>query len=100
MSHTIFIMAITKDCANPVIEIYKGHKIRKFHRIDMRLDITSVKQLIDIMESTGLSPRIIFGLSSKPCDCCRNIKVTTYNKDGDLVEIDRGLLSKRIPKQL
>lgn len=81
---------------NPVIEIYKGRPIRNNNTILLRVDQITLKKIIDIQDTTGLSIRKILSYSSAPCDRCSMQPVTVYNDTGEL-KIERGILSKRIP---
>lgn len=85
---------------NPVVEVYRGIEIRKYPQIKFRVDVITFKEIIDAHLDTGMSTRSILGHSSKPCESCKNVFVTTFNSKDDEVKIKRGILSKRIPKNL
>lgn len=88
-----------KKQQNPVVEIYRGTKIVKYPVVRFRVSVPVMKEIIDARLDTGLSDRQILGYSSKPCDACIGIKVSTYNSNDDVVEVKRGILSKFIPKK-
>lgn len=81
---------------NPLVEIFEGIEIRRYNRIEFKVDAKTFKEILTLQLS-GLSVRKILGYSSKPCIKCESIDVITYNREGDEVKIKRGLLSKRIP---
>ena len=85
------------DETNPVIYVYRGVEIRKYPMVYLRVDPLTMQDIIDARLDTNLSDREILGHSSKPCSCCVNKGVRVYDKDDNLKEIKRGILSKRIP---
>lgn len=78
--------------SNPVVEIYKGIDIRKSNVYPLRLPDFLLKELIDESERTGLPISKILVLSSRPCHCCKNLTIPTENKNGEMIEIKRGIL--------
>lgn len=80
--------------SNPVVEVYKGIVIRRYQKITIRLSAEAIKQIIDTQETTNLSAAQILGHSSKPCDCCKGLNVTTFNSDNEKVFVPRGILFK------
>lgn len=83
--------------ANPILETFHGIPIRRYNKVQIRLDPISYKELIQAEVDSKLSQRQILGYSSKPCNCCTGTFVRVLGKDGNEVKIIRGLLSKRIP---
>ena len=84
---------------NPILEVYKGKKIRYNNVLLIRVTISEYKNLIDMQEATGLSTRKIIGLSSTPCFKCTGTSVNHFNKDGDEVFVKRGYLSQNLPEK-
>lgn len=84
-------MSNDKYC-NPLIEVYKGVPIYKYNQIQIRVDSETKKQMIDLVESTGLSSKEILGYSSKPCVHCKGIYVTAHNSKDKGATIPRGIL--------
>lgn len=81
---------------NPVVEIYKGIKIRKWNHVKFKIDIESYKELIDLSESTGLSLKKIIAYSGQPCDRCKGMDVIVFT-DSATHRIKRGIL--KVPHQ-
>jgi uncharacterized protein YcbX len=83
---------------NPVVEVYKGIKIRQCNPYQLRLSAVMFKILILESERTGLPISKILAFSSKPCERCSTTEVVAFNKDGDEVKIKRGILSRHMPE--
>lgn len=82
---------------NPVVEIYKGVKIRRQNKIYLRVNHIEFKEIIDSAESTGLSMKKVLALSGTPCDRCKGIEVVYYDDSGNIHKIKRGIL--KMPHQ-
>lgn len=83
---------------NNVVEVYKGIKIRRSNRYVFRFSPAFYKFLILESERTGLPISKILSLSSAPCQSCMGINIITYNKQDEMVEIKRGILSRHHPE--
>lgn len=81
--------------SNPITGNYKGRNIRKYNTIYLRLTESEYKKFIDAKEKYGLSEREILELSGKPCECCKNTEVISYNKNDDPIYIKRGILCSK-----
>jgi hypothetical protein len=77
----------------PVLEIYKGIKIRQCNVVVLKFSAAKYKYLILESERTGLPMSKILAYSSRPCERCTQIEVVAFNKEGDEVKIKRGILS-------
>lgn len=80
--------------SNPVIEIYKGVKIRKQNRIKILLNQTEFKELLDYVVSTSLSVKRVLALSGTPCERCKGIDILCYDECGNSHKIKRGILKQ------
>jgi len=78
---------------NPVIEEYKGVKIRRFNSVEFKFGIVQYKKILDEVESTGLSIHKLIAHSSQPCDKCKGSDVVFYDKNDNLCKVKRGILS-------
>lgn len=85
--------------SNPVVEVYRGIEIRKYPDLHIRIDQFTMKEIIDAMLDTDMNIRQVLGYSAKCCSHCIGTKVEVYNKHDQVVEIKKGILSKRIPKK-
>lgn len=56
------------------------------------------KRLIIESEETGLPISKILAYSSKPCEKCVNTNVVAFNREGDQVNVKRGILSQHMPE--
>lgn len=83
---------------NQVVEIYKGVKIRKCNRVVLKLGVSAFKKILDEVDKTNLSIGKVLAYSGKPCDKCKNTCTVAYDKDGERLEIKKGLLSNHIPE--
>lgn len=81
--------------SNPIVETYKGRNIRKYNTINIRLSPTEYKKFIDAKMDYGLSERDLLEISGRPCDCCKNTDVISYDKNDDPIYIKRGILCSR-----
>lgn len=86
------------DDKNPIIEYFHGKPVRKYNLIVFRADPITYKELLEAQYTTGLSPRQIFGYSSKPCNCCKGSFIHVYTDSKGEVKIKRGMLATRIPE--
>lgn len=77
---------------NPVLYVYKGVKIRKWNKVDLMIDDSSFKEIIDVVELTGFSIKKVLSLSGQPCERCKNIDVVAFDRKGDPRTIRRGIL--------
>lgn len=87
------------DKDNPVIEIYKGIKIRKCNPYQIRMDAILFKFLILESERTGLTISKILSISSRPCERCSNTDIIIYNEEDEEVKIKRGILYTHAPSK-
>lgn len=79
---------------NPVIEHYKGKKIRKYNTIFIRVNQFEMKQFIDLKED-GFSERKIMEISGRPCEHCKGVEIVVMNKKKNKkISIKRGMLCK------
>lgn len=83
---------------NPVLEVYKGIKIRKSNIFQYRMDAILYKTLILESERTGLPISKILAFSSKPCERCSQIDIIVYDKNDDEVRIKKGILYNNMPE--
>jgi hypothetical protein len=81
--------------SNPIIETYKGVAIRKYSRLYIRVSVTEMKKFIDAHEKYNLSEREILELISQPCPCSKDINAVSYDNEGQVISIPRGILSKK-----
>jgi len=86
-------MKKTKYCRT-IIEVYKGKRLYQYNDVHIRVSTEVAKNIIDGVEETGLSVAQLLGHSSKPCECCRNTNVITFNSQNEKVSVIRGLLFK------
>lgn len=82
---------------NPVLYIYKGVRVRKWNKVDITIDDSSFREIIDAVERTGFSIKKILALSGKPCERCLGMEVVAFDKKGDPHKIKRGIL--KAPQQ-
>lgn len=71
--------------SNPIVEIYRGKPIRKYNKINFRVNQYEMKKFIDLQEDNSLSVRTImkclFGSD------CNGIEIMVFNKLGDQITI-------------
>lgn len=80
---------------NKILEVYRGHTVRTYNCIIMRVSQFEFKRFIDAKIDDGVSARKLIEQSSKPCYHCENTNVTFINKDDEYVKVKRGFLYKR-----
>ena len=90
----LFQLPKKKYCYNGSI-IYREHTIPSHPVIFLRVSRSVMKRIIDAKIDTGLSVREVLEYSGKPCECCKDINVTVYNKQNNSVQIKRGILNKK-----
>lgn len=83
---------------SPVVEIYKGIKIRKCNKVKFTFSAAAYKHLLLESERTDMPITKVLIHSSKPCDRCLLIDVIAFNKEGQEFKIKRGILSRHIPE--
>jgi hypothetical protein len=64
----------------------------KYPSLNIRMDETTDKLLIELEQQTGLSKREIVAYSSQPCVPCDKDFVSVLGKDDKIVKIPRGIL--------
>ena len=68
----------------------------KYNQITINVSPYEARQFKKFKTEHGLSARQVLELSGCPCDKCKGITVTAYDKEnGDPIEIPRGILTKR-----
>lgn len=77
---------------NSIIENYKGVNIKRVNVVRICLDPVRYKKIIDEVDKTGLSIPKVLAYSGKPCDRCKDVSVTIYDKEGEPINIKRGIL--------
>lgn len=83
------------DTLNKRLEVYRGHTIRTYNCIIIRVSQYEFKRFIDAKLDSGISARKLIEQSSKPCFHCENTNVTFINKDDEDVTVKRGFLYKK-----
>lgn len=77
-------MSSTKT-TNPVIEVFRGKSIRKYNKVNFRVNQYEMKKFIELQEDKNLSVRTImkclFGSD------CNGIEIMVFNKKGDHITI-------------
>ena len=84
--------------SNPVVEVYKGIKIRRYNTCNLKFSSAMFKMLILESERTGIPITKLLIFSSKPCEACVNTDIIVYNQEDEAVKIKRGLLSRHHPE--
>ncbi|HUM53452.1 MAG TPA: hypothetical protein PK431_16660 [Chitinophagales bacterium] len=77
---------------NPIIGTYKGVSYRHCNRIVLKFGIAAFKKIIDEVDKTGLSIQKVITYSGKPCDKCKDVEVTIFDKEDNLIKVKRGIL--------
>jgi len=77
---------------NPVLEIFKGVKIRKWNTVELQLRDYAYKKLLNEVDSSGLSIQKVLAYSGQPCERCKGVDVQFLDKDGNLKKIKKGIL--------
>lgn len=83
---------------NPVICIYKGVQVRKYNKATIMMGEVQFKKLIDEVDRTGMSIPKVLAHSSTPCNHCKDMMVTVFDKNGSIQKVKRGILSLHIPE--
>jgi hypothetical protein len=85
----------TKDVFhNPVVEVYRGQKIRKYNTIILRVSQFELKRFIDAKQDLDLEVREFLEYTGSPCESCKCLEVYIH-KDGTTQKIQRGFLKRR-----
>jgi hypothetical protein len=82
------------ESSNPVVEIYRGRKIRKYNTIIFRVSQFEFKRFIDAKQDLDLDARTFLEYVGSPCEACKNLDVFVY-KDNKPEKIRRGFLKPR-----
>lgn len=77
---------------NPIIGTYKGVSYRHCNRVVLKFGIAAYKKIIDEVDKSGLSIQKVLAYSGKPCDRCKDIEVTFFDKEDNEVKVKRGIL--------
>ncbi len=81
-------------CYSPVVEIYKGKKIRPSrNRVTLLFNASHYKALLDAVESTGLSFHEVLAHSGKPCEKCKGLTIAVFDETGNPIYIKKGLIN-------
>lgn len=84
--------------SSPVVEIYKGVKIREINVITFKVSAPIFKFFVLESERTNLPITKLLSHSSKPCERCILTDVIAFNGCGEEVSVKRGMLSRHIPE--
>lgn len=74
---------------------YRGHILKPYNRIYLRVSQFEFKKFIDAKLDLGLSAREFLEYSGKPCEHCINTEVLVYDKDDNAIKVKRGILCKK-----
>jgi hypothetical protein len=80
------------DAIYPVKKVIEGVPVRKKNILSVYIDERRWITIIELVNLSGLSAAKILGISSKPCDCCKNKPIHVVLDNGATVEIPRGLM--------
>lgn len=80
---------------NNIVEVYRGVNVRTYNQIILRVSQYEFKKFIDFKKDGKLSARDVIEASSKPCECCKNSSVITFNSNDESIKIEKGLLNKK-----
>lgn len=84
--------------SSPIVEVYKGVKIREINVITLKVSAPIFKFFILESERTNLPITKLLCHSSKPCERCMLTDVIAFNGIGEEVLVKRGMLSRHIPE--
>jgi len=78
--------------SNPVLQVYKGIKIRKVNRVELQLPEPVFKRLIDAADESGMSIHKVLYYSGRPCERC-DPEIRVYDAEGKPHVIKKGILN-------
>lgn len=77
--------------SNPVVEVYRGVKIRKYPIVKLRTSQKEMKRIIDAIIDYDLSIREVFAIQCMPCEG-KGSEATINTEKGERITIQRGIL--------
>jgi hypothetical protein len=81
---------------NPILDTYKGHPIRKYNKIYIRVTPSEMRQFIDAREELGISSRRLVEMCAGKTAECRGIEITVWNKKKNKsITLTRGFLCRK-----